>query len=266
LSEYDIEKVFGTRNYEKIKLILDYHRDTKLPDFKFEWNLLDGLARTKDFDIIKRIFDEYEDLLSEAITSRILYYTLDGSEPALVLKEHVLETIEEKKIPIDRIAISAIISTLDVDTMNRILNMKHIDYVKYRLDAKFSRYDLISNFDKYPTKSMEMIKLLNQYYDITHDREWFIQAVRSVQALRFLISMNPDARCWASALLLDAAYYGQEDVIKYIMNELGPIKQHTLDKAVRNAYTHGRITVAKLLEEYGGARPANPDNLYQAPF
>jgi hypothetical protein len=247
-------KTFDTGDYDKIKLVLNKYRNTLTKPVYFYPSLLNGLIKKCDFELIGHILDDFLDLFNQWVASVLLGTEVlwNGSKSALELKEHLLNTIEEKELPIDSDTFIDIIHILDISTMKRILTMKHIVPDEYKREFNESYSGLMWKIYQNRIGGMEMLKLLDQHYNIASNPELTKLSIQSIPMLEYLVYAHPqEMMLSAPTLLLYAAQYSKEEVVEYIMKHLGPFSQQILDNAVINAYSYGKANVVNLLKKYG---------------
>jgi hypothetical protein len=247
-----IEKTIKSEDYDKIKIVLDHYRRTSaniaLPPF-----ILRDIMFSDRFDLIKRIFDDYSDLITDFNFTLDIVLSISSGNPneaALKLTERILNLIEEKKFRVYGIAVHQAIVNLDINTVTRLLTFQHLNLDEYKYEVERSYQHLMEHSKTNPDDAITMIKLLDYHYNITQDKNLVIAAAVSLPVLKFLASHLHARRLvleHASDLLLQAVHYADEDVIKYIIKELGPFDEKTIKIAIKNAVS--KPNVVKLLKE-----------------
>jgi hypothetical protein len=246
-----IEKTLNYEDYDKIKVVLDYFRRIKGASATLPRYTLDELLSLERDDLVKHILEDYSYLFNDFTLSVVLFETLkDNTQSALELKEYSLDLIEKTNRDVERFAVGQAIVSLDINTVTRILNMKQLDLDYYKHEVTQTYRRLIKSSKTNPKTVIEMIKLLDEHYNITQDIYLVIAAAISLPVLKFLVSYPPASQLLStngSDLLIHAtSAYADKDVIEYIIKEFGPFDQSAIRFAINN--TIGRPKITELLK------------------
>jgi hypothetical protein len=216
-----IDKTINYEDYDKIKLVFGYFRRIRTTGDTF-----DDLISLERFDLVKRILEDYSDLFNDFTLSAVLVESLvNDTKSALELKEYVFDLIEETNRYVEPFVIGSAIGKLDINTVTRVLNMKQLNLDDYKYEVKQTYHNLTEGSKTNPEDAIAMIKVLDDYYNITQDKELVIAAAVSIPVLEFLLSRPNSSRLLlqnAPALLLHAENYANKDVVEYIIKVLGP--------------------------------------------
>jgi hypothetical protein len=165
-----------------------------------------------------------------------------------------LDIIENKKIPTNDDTIRSVIATLDVDTLKRILDMTHLDIDMDMVVSGLSTF--LRRYEENPTDGMKMLKFLDENYDIVGNRFFIYFLMRlkhAIPIIEYLVSTHAntatDMADFATMLLLNATDDADDEVIKYIVEELSPSNSSILELAAK-ACSCGSGHLANLLEKY----------------
>jgi hypothetical protein len=246
-----IVEILNTRDYDKIKLVLEHYRRITDPVVRLSHFIFSSITYPIYFSLLTQIIDDYHDLLDDYTLSSVLSVSSGKTtESARKLTEHILNLIEEKKLRVYGFVVYQAITNLDINTVARLLKMKHLNLDYYTGDVKRAYNDLMKHSNTNPDDVIAMIKLLDYYYNITQDKDLVKASVVSLPVLKFLASHISTYRLMtdhSSDLLQLAVRCSNTDVVKYIIKELGPFDQNAIKIASLSA--NGNSKISELLRE-----------------
>jgi hypothetical protein len=160
--------------------------------------------------LIYRIVYDYSDLLDDYTLNHLLSVTVGNTEEsALKLTEFILNQIEQKELRVYDFVVIESIANLDINTVHRLFNMKHLDLGDYEYKVAYSYQALMEHSKTKLDDVIIMIKLLDDHYNITQSEDLVLAAAVSLPVLKFLVShpnSSPSVVQRASDLLLMAKY------------------------------------------------------------